>query len=249
MSIRLLSALLLTIASLTASAKELDAYEPVRSAVRKVDPTLQIEALSDSPVRGLYRATLGGAEGYLSEDGRYFVAGDMFEVATRRNLAEEARQGVRLSALAELSADDPIVFSPAKAAHTITVFTDVDCGYCRKLHTEVEQYEARGVAIRYVAYPRSGPGSESWKTMESVWCAKDRRDALTRAKRGEKIEALSNCSAPQIAKGYALGQRLGIEGTPTIVLDDGRSLGGYLPVAQIVGMLEGMPTGAVRAAR
>ena len=193
---------------------------------------------------------MGGAHGYVSADGRYFMVGDMFEVATRRNLSEDVRKSTRLSALAELSAGDSILFSPPKAAHTITVFTDVECGYCRKLHSEVAQYNAKGIALRYVAYPRDGRGSESWATMEAVWCSKDRRDALTRAKRGEKIEKPAECGATPVAKHYALGQRLGLEGTPMILLEDGRSVGGYLPVGQLVEMLnKDAPAASARAVR
>lgn len=224
--------------------------ESVKAAIAKVDATLEVKEVQASPVDGMYQASMGGANGYVSADGRYFIAGDMFEVATRRNLSEEQRKSARVAALAELSLADTIVFSPPKPGHTISVFTDVDCGYCRKLHTEVEKYNAQGVAVRYIAYPRDGADSSAWKTMEAVWCSKDRREALTRAKRGERIERTASCDGSTIAKQYGLGRRLGLAGTPLIVLEDGRSVGGYLPAAQIVEMLkQSEPSGAARAAR
>jgi thiol:disulfide interchange protein DsbC len=118
------------------------------------------------------------------------------------------------------------------------VFTDVDCPYCRKLHGELAQLEARGIAVRYMAFPRSGPNTEAWRTMAAVWCSSDRRDALTRATRGDAVNAAGACSDAVIAKHYALGQQLGIPGTPMIVLSDGTSLGGYMSPDKLLAALE-----------
>lgn len=177
---------------------------------------------------GLYLTTIDGVSGYVSADGRYFVVGDMLDLAAKTNVTEQRRKQTRRELLKKIAPGEAIVFGPEKPKHTITVFTDADCPYCRKLHGELEELEKKGVAVRYVAFPRSGPGTKSWRTMTAVWCAKDRREALTRATRGDAVSVAGSCSDTVIAKHYALGQQLGLPGTPMIVLSDGTSLGGYL---------------------
>jgi thiol:disulfide interchange protein DsbC len=120
--------------------------------------------------------------------------------------------------------------------HTITVFTDVECIYCRKLHSEIEELNRLGVRVRYLAYPRTGPGTEDWRKMETVWCAKDRKTAITQAKLGKPVSAPS-CAAP-VKKQYELGEQLGVRGTPAILTMSGEYIGGYLPPAQILQQLE-----------
>lgn len=190
-----------------------------------------------SPVPGLYEVTLAGKSGYVTPDGRYFVRGDMFELATRTNLTEQSRKDARRVALAALDESQLIVFSPTQPKHTITVFTDVDCGYCRKLHSEIATLNDMGIRVRYVAFPRDGRNTETWTKMESVWCAKDPREALTRAKRGEPV-AHECARSVDIGGQYQVGARLGIDGTPRVYADDGRMLGGYLSPQALVARLE-----------
>lgn len=216
--------------SLTASAAE---KSDIQAAIEKLNPGSQVEVPRETPIKGLYQTAIDGINGYATADGRYFVAGDLFDVAERRNLSEDVRKERRLADMATTDMSSAIVFSPSKTAHTITVFTDVECGFCRKLHSEIAQYHKEGIAVRYLAFPRSGPGSDAWKTMEAVWCAKDRGDALTRVKRGEKIEAPANCAPKAIAEHYALGEKLHLQGTPMIVLEDGTVLGGYVSAQQL----------------
>ena len=141
-----------------------------------------------------------------------------------------------------------ITFAAATPKHTITVFTDVDCSFCRKLHSEMSALNGLGITVRYAAFPRSGPGTPSWATMEAVWCSADRQSALTRAKRGEKIERPEGCATAAVRSDYELGEQLGMQGTPMIVLEDGRSIGGYLPAAEIARMLDAS-TASVAATR
>jgi thiol:disulfide interchange protein DsbC len=206
------------------------AAEKVRVAVQGNDPGAQVSAVDRSPVSGLYLTTIDGVSGYVSADGRYFIVGDMLDLASRTNVTEERRKATRRELLKRIKPGEAIVFGPAKPKYTITVFTDADCPYCRKLHGELEELEEKGIEVRYVAFPRSGPGTKSWKTMAAVWCAKDRREALTRATRGEEVsvKAGSACGDAVIEKHYALGRQLGIPGTPMIALSDGTSLGGYM---------------------
>ncbi len=188
---------------------------------------------------GLYLTYIDGVSGYVSADGRYFIVGDMLDLAARKNVTETQRKEKRRALLQKVGTAEAIVFGPEKPRHTIIVFTDVDCPYCRKLHGELGKLEANGVAVRYMAFPRSGPSTKAWRTMAAVWCAKDKGDALTRATRGEAVSVeRSSCSDAVIAKHYALGQQLGILGTPMIVLSDGTSLGGYMAPEKLVAALE-----------
>jgi thiol:disulfide interchange protein DsbC len=151
-------------------------------------------------------------------------------------VTEEKRKATRRELLKKIGPGEAIVFGPEKPKYTVIVFTDADCPYCRKLHEEVGELEKKGIEVRYVAFPRSGPGTKSWRTMTAVWCAKDRREALTRATKGEEVSVKkgSACSDAVIEKHYELGQRLGIPGTPMIVLGDGTSLGGYVAPDKLV---------------
>jgi len=118
------------------------------------------------------------------------------------------------------------------------VFTDVDCGYCRKLHSQMSELNELGIRVRYLAYPRSGPDTPSWEKAEAVWCAKDRKDAITRAKKGEKIERDAACKDTPVAADYELGEEMGVRGTPAIITETGEYLGGYLPPPQLAKYLD-----------
>jgi len=216
----------------------------LRSVIQPHDPGAQVVAPERSPVSGLYLTSIDGVSGYVSSDGRYFVVGDMLDLASRRNVTEEGRKERRREVLRQVAPGEAIVFAPAKTKYTIIVFTDADCSYCRKLHGELDQLKSRGIAVRYLAFPRSGPGTKSWRTMAAVWCAGDRRDALTRATRGDEVSASHSCSDAVIAKHYALGQQLGIPGTPMVVLSDGTSVGGYMSPDEVLAALEGHAGGA-----
>ena len=150
------------------------------------------EDVSASPIPGLYEVTMGGLIAYVTADGKYLVSGNVYDLDTQANLTATRRNAARAKALAAASEDKMIVFSPPNPKMTVTVFTDIDCGFCRKFHNQVAEMNKAGVRVRYLMYPRTGPGTESWRKAESVWCAADRRDAITRAKRGEDVKR-QNC--------------------------------------------------------
>lgn len=202
---------------------------------------VKAEDLKDAPVAGLLEVSANGLTGYMTADGRYFIRGDIFEVATRVNVTQQRRQEQTKRELAALDEKDMIVFSPAQPKYTVTVFTDVDCSYCRKLHGEMAKLNELGIKVRYLAYPRSGPNTESWSAMEAVWCSKDPKDAITRAKLGEKIEAAKCDKAPLVDSQYKLGGKFGVGGTPAVFAEDGRQLGGYVPPQQLLTMLDTKP--------
>jgi thiol:disulfide interchange protein DsbC len=204
--------------------------------------------VSSSPIPGLYEVTMGGLVAYVSEDGKFLVSGDVYDLASQTNLTAERRSSARAKALAAVREEDMIIFSPPNPKMTVTVFTDVDCGYCRKFHSQIAEYNKAGIRVRYMSYPRTGPGTSSWAKSESVWCAADRKDALTRAKRDEAVKSRS-CGDALIKSQYELGDDLGVEGTPAIFTTSGDYVGGYLPPAQLVQAIQQTEKAAASAAR
>lgn len=205
---------------------------------------LKEEDIRPSSVPGLFEIRMGEGSAYVTADGKYLIKGDLFEIATRTNLSDAARSADRRALLAQLDPKQTITFAPANPKHTITVFTDIECPYCQKLHGEVAANNALGIAVRYVAYPRGGPGSEAWTQMEAVWCSPDRQGALTRAKQGKKIERAAGCATTPVAAQYELGHKLGLQGTPLVILEDGRIAGGYVPPAELAKLLDARPQAA-----
>ena len=198
----------------------------IRAAIAKKFPDVRVDDVRPSPMKGIYEVVMGSDIAYVSGDGRYLFAGDLYEVDTRTNLTEAGRQKTRSQAIAKLDEREMIVFKPSTVKHTITVFTDVECGYCRKLHGEIAQLNELGIQVRYLAYPRSGPGTDDWRKMEAVWCAKDRKTAITDAKSDRTVKS-AQCSTP-VARQFKLGEQLGVRGTPAIFTDKGDYIGGYL---------------------
>ena len=185
---------------------------------------------------GFYEVMRGQNIYYFSADGRYALRGDLYDVLQGRNLSEERRGQARLDVLGELGEESMIVFAPSPAKHTVTVFTDVDCGFCAKLHRQMADYNRLGVAIRYVAYPRAGIPSPTFDKMVSVWCSDDPHQAMGDAKFGRPV-AERTCENP-ISTHYLAGQKVGVRGTPAIMLDSGELLGGYVPPDELLSYLE-----------
>ena len=198
------------------------------------------ENVRPSPVEGLYEIQHQREFAYVTADGRYLLRGDLVDLKTGEELTENRRRVDRLDVLAKLGSKKFIEFSPpppVAAKYTVTVFTDIDCGYCRKLHSEIAQYNAKGIAIRYAFYPRSGPDTESWHSAEAVWCAADQRKALTDAKAGATVKLKGKACDNPIAEEYQLAQDLGIRGTPMMVLPNGDVFPGYVPAGQLAAKL------------
>ena len=206
-----------------------DVKARVVSQLKDVSPS----DVSSSPVPGLYEVTMGGLIAYVSADGKYLVSGNIYDLETEVNLTAMRRNSARAKALAGLRDDQMIIFSPENPKMTITVFTDVDCGYCRKFHSHIADLNKAGVRVRYMMYPRTGPETESWRKAEAVWCSTDRKEALTRAKKGDAVKAKS-CGDAAITAQYELGGDLGVEGTPAVFTQWGDYIGGYLTPEQVV---------------
>lgn len=206
--------------------------EDVRAKMSVMFESIDPENINESPVEGWFTIQQGSIIAYVSDDGRYLLQGDLIDLDSQVNLSEQSRNTARRDLLATLGDDDTILFSPTDVKHSVTVFTDVDCAYCRKLHSQIDDYLDQGIQVRYLLYPRNGPASKAWSTSEEVWCATDRGEALTAAKLDREFET-SQCDASAITNHYGLGRDIGLNGTPTIVLEDGTLIGGYMPAAQL----------------
>lgn len=233
--IRLLAAALLGIASCAVLAAD-TAEDAVRTAIQSLVPGAKIESISESVVPGFYEVVIGGQIAYVSADGRYLLQGSIYDIQGKSDVTEASRAVLRREALAKVGDDQRIVFGPAKPKHTISVFTDIDCGYCRRMHQQIAEYNELGIAVEYLFFPRAGIGSESFDKAVHVWCAADRKEAMTAAKAGRPVEA-KTCDNP-VEEDFALGQKIGISGTPAVIAADGTQLGGYVPPEQLLQRLD-----------
>jgi thiol:disulfide interchange protein DsbC len=203
-----------------------DNYESVKA---KVETTLgmQVSAIADSPVSGLLQLETDKGLFYASPDGKYLLQARVYNLdAGMRNETEEALTSIRREGVKEFK-DSSIEFKAAKEKYVVNVFTDITCGYCRKLHNEMAQYNDLGITVRYLAYPREGLQGATYKNMVSVWCADNKQQAMTMAKNGQAAETKS--CANDVAEQYAFGQKIGVNGTPNIIMPDVSVIPGYQP--------------------
>jgi thiol:disulfide interchange protein DsbC len=208
----------------------------IREQFTKSMPTMQIDSIKPSPIKNIFEVSIGGSIVYVSDDGKYLLQGRLIDVQTKIDLTEEKLSGARKIALDKLGENKMIIFKPKIHTYTVSIFTDIDCGYCRKLHSELDSYLAEGIEIRYLFYPRAGKGSESYKKAVSVWCAKDRNAALTTAKKDQKVET-KTCENP-VDEHMALAADFDVKGTPMIVTEKGTIYPGYLPAKQLLEVLK-----------
>ena len=210
---------------------------PVLSArLAVLAPGMEPDHVIETPWAGMYEVRFGSIIVYLSDDGRYMLRGDLIDLEAGHNVTETARQSVRAEAVGALGEASMIVFAPDAAKHTITVFTDVDCPYCARMHQQMADYNRLGISIRYTAFPRAGAGSPTHEKMVSVWCADDQRAAMTDAKAGVAVET-AVCENP-VNDHYETGQAIGVTGTPAIVLESGELIPGYVPPQELLDRLD-----------
>jgi thiol:disulfide interchange protein DsbC len=214
----------------------------VRQALRELDPRIQVESIQPSPIPGFREVIATGQVVYVSDDGKYLFQGGLLDIAKRKDMSEAAMAKLRVDILKTLPVEDRIVFAPAgKPKHTVVVLTDIECGYCRKFHTDIAEYTKRGIEVEYLAFPRAGLASADYRSMVSVWCAPDRRKALTDAKNGRAVPSRT-CKTP-VDMQYRAGQRMGLTGTPMILNANGELMGGYLPPDALLQRLEAAAAG------
>lgn len=212
------------------------AKDPRAELVKRL-PGSRVEDFRPSQLPGVFEYARGADIFYVSADGKFAIVGDLYDLATEANLSEKRRRESRLALINKVPETNMVIFGPRDAKHTVTVFTDVDCGYCRKLHSEIARYNQLGIRVRYLFYPREGPESEGWDKAVAVWCSKNRNEALTRAKKGENIGS-PKCASNPVAEDYELGQEVGLRGTPAIITSTGDLLPGYVPPDMLIKQLE-----------
>jgi len=219
-----------------ATAEAADETTPLRENIERLLPGLSLGEISETPVPGLYEVVIGQKIVYVTEDGRYLLQGTLIDLQQQENLTAPRLKKIKADVVAGLDEDKMVIFGPRDAKHTITVFTDIDCGYCRKLHSEIDKYNEKDIRVRYLFYPRAGVGSSSYDKAVSVWCADDRKQAMTLAKSGKPIEG-RDCDNP-VRDDLKLGEQMGVSGTPAILLNDGEMIPGYVPADRLIGILE-----------
>ena len=236
---RYLTALVLVLCGAPAvhgAAAAAETPDPRAALVKLLPAGSKIEDLRPSPVAGMYEFVQRADVSYLTADGKYFLDGNLYDMDSRQNLTEDRRTQARLAMINAVPETEMVIFAPKNPQYTITVFTDVDCAYCRKLHSEIAELNKLGVRVRYMFFPRTGPHTESWKKAEVVWCSVNRNEALTRAKTGAQLDMnlSKGCDASPVARDYAVGQSIGVRGTPAIVTERGDYIAGYLPPRELV---------------
>lgn len=215
-----------------------DETDQIKARIAKIMPDTPADSIQKTPLQGIYEVTFGPKIIYMSADGRYLLHASITDLDTDKDLTEASQSKAIKTALDKLGEDKMLVFGdPAKAKHTITVFTDIDCGFCRKLHGEMKGYNDEGIAVRYLFFPRSGVHTPSYDKAVSVWCASDRNAAMTRSKSGKDVEA-KKCDNPVIEH-MRLGELIGVNGTPAIILPSGELLPGYVPPKRLLQYIEG----------
>ena len=213
----------------TAAPGKADPQADPRAEIASKIPGTKPEELHTTPIPGVYELLHGADIAYVSTDGKYAITGgDLIDIAKNDDLTEQHRREARAKLIASVPESEMVIFGPKDPKYTVTVFTDVDCGYCRKLHSQIADYNRMGVRVRYLFYPRTGPNTESWTKAEQVWCSANRNEALTRAKLGQTLDA-KPCANNPVARTYELGRDFNLEGTPAIVLASGEMFPGYVP--------------------
>ena len=210
----------------------------IRAALGKVAPGVKISAINPSPIAGFKEVVVDGRVMYVSADGKYLLQGSLINLNTRTNLTEASEAVLRRDVLAKVPDSRKIIFAPANPKYRVTVFTDIDCGFCRKMHNQVNEYNKLGIAIDYLFFPRDGIGSESFQKAINVWCAPDRKLAMTSAKNGKTLPD-KDC-ANSVAQDYALGRKAGVDGTPAVFAADGMQLGGCLSPQDLLKALKNL---------
>jgi len=204
-----------------------DDYDQVRERLSSLVNGETNISIAESPLPGILQVRLGSDIVYMTDDGRYLLQGRVLDLDTREDITDQAKSKIRQELIDGIDYEKLISYGPEDSEFEIIVFTDVDCGYCRRLHQQVEEYNDAGIRISYAAFPRAGAGSETFRKMTSVWCSDDQQAAMDLAKGGGTPEP-AECDAP-VSKQYQLGQSVGVTGTPALVTPGGDLIPGYVP--------------------
>lgn len=231
-SVAVLSALVFVAIPTAFADGDAEELEQVREKITGIFDEIEPQHISKSQVNGWYKIQKGAIVAYVSGDGRYLLQGDLIDLEEKVNLSERSRDDARRIMMSAVPHEHMIIFSPDEVKYSVNVFTDVDCTYCRRLHSQIDEYLAEGIEIRYFLYPRNGPRSKSWVTAEKVWCSSNRNEALTLAKLDKEFQT-SECDASMVSSHYLMGQDVGLQGTPAIVFENGELVSGYVPADRL----------------
>lgn len=222
---------------LSAGAAEVPAAQAdrIRDSLSVFLPNLVLDDIRQSPVPDLYEVTFGTRLFYITGDGRYIVQGSLFDLEQQRDVTKPRLGQLRAAAIDAIGEQNMLIYEPPETRYQVTVFTDIDCPYCRKMHMQMDEYLKHGIRFRYLLYPRAGKGSPSYDKAVSVWCAQDRQAAMDKAKQGAELPKRS-CDNP-VDQHLQVGGELPIRGTPAIVLDDGEVVPGYVPPDNLLALL------------
>ncbi|HJR74896.1 MAG TPA: DsbC family protein [Luteimonas sp.] len=216
------------------------------AAIRSLNQQVPIDKIGAAPMPGFREAIVGGKTLFISDDGKYMIQGSLYDMQAKKDLSEASVATLRKELLKQIPQSDRIVFAPANPKYTLSVFTDVECGYCQKMHSEIAEYNRQGIEIQYLAFPRMGLGTQDHKKMIAVWCAADRKQALTAAKSGKGVP-MKDCKNP-VSMEYDIGQRAGLTGTPMIITAEGEQVPGYMPPKELRAYLDGLSKPVAKAA-
>lgn len=221
-----------------------DDHTRIREALTRLAPTLQVDSIRPSAMTGMYEVIAGGEVLYLSEDGNFLLQGRLFDTRTRTDVTADAEKSLRALALGKIGPEKRLSFEAKDPKHRVTIFTDVDCGYCRKLHQEIADYNRAGISVDYLFFPRAGLNSASFDKAAFIWCSDDPKQTMNQSMTpAGAAHAPASCDHP-INETLALGQRIAKAGTPTILAEDGSFLGGYQSAAELGKRLAALDTAA-----
>lgn len=216
--------------------------EQLRTILAEEHPGVSVDTVRPTPIDDFFEITSGGNIFYMSGDGRFVLRGELLDLAENRNLTAERKGGLSHDLVESLGEETMVVYEPRSgpSRHTITVFTDTTCGFCQRLHEELlPVIDQERIKLRYVMFPRAGVDAGSAETLRRIWCADDPQDAMTRAKRQQSVPARDNSCQPPVEAHFTMGQRIGVSGTPYLLLnDDGPVFAGYRPADELIRMLE-----------
>jgi thiol:disulfide interchange protein DsbC len=238
--LKILLALLFLSLAAAAFAQTAAGDAAIRQALTRLSPNISIDSIRPSPIAGYKEVAVNGQVIYVSNDGRFLISGTITDLNSRENLTDASEAALRRGQLAALPAAQRISFAPANPRYRVLVFTDIDCSFCRRLHSHIAEYNRLGIAVDYVFFPRAGINSESFNEAVSVWCAPNRQRALTDAKADRPVQQ-RNCTNP-VTLTYNLGRRIGVDGTPAIYAVDGSHIGGYLEPQEMLERLQRVAT-------
>lgn len=234
----LFAVLAVLLAGFGSAANAESTIDEVGERLSDVLPGISVTSLTETPLPGIYELITDGQIYYLDESAEYLIDGSLIQLRDRVNLTDARLGGIHMSLIKEMGEENMLIYEPEQpSTRSITVFTDISCGYCRRLHAELDTLLDEGVRVRYLLFPRAGLGSQAHKDLESVWCAENPQDAMTNAKAGGKIDP-KTCANP-IELHVALAEQVGLRGTPLIYTDSGEKIPGYREASALAGMVNG----------